>query len=105
MYSAAPTNGFYFVPAKRAFPAQTPIVYTQGEGEDNHYWLPTYDLPDDKATSESYITVPKSWTAVANGALEGINTKGNTRTFHWKMDQPHATYLISIVAGPLVKPE
>lgn len=100
LYTAQPTNGFYFVPTKRAYPAHTPMVYTQGEGEDNHYWLPTYDLPDDKATTESYITVPETWTAIANGALVGVKNNGKTHTFHWRMDQPHSTYLISLVAGP-----
>jgi aminopeptidase N len=103
VYSGEPVNGIYFTTAEHAYPAHTPIVYTQGEGEDNHFWLPTYDLPDDKATSESYVTVPKDWTAVANGILEGVATKGGTRTFHWNMKQPHSTYLISLVAGPLVK--
>ncbi len=100
VYTAAPTNGFYFVPAKRAFPAHTPMVYTQGEGEDNHFWLPTYDLPDDKATTESYVTVPEAWTAIANGKLIGVKKSGTSHTFHWRMDQPHSTYLISLVAGP-----
>jgi len=102
-YSGQPVNGLYFVTAQHAYPAHTPIVYSQGEGEDNHFWVPTYDLPDDKATSESYITVRQDWTAVANGALVGIARGSGTRTFHWKMDQPHATYLISVVAGPLVQ--
>jgi aminopeptidase N len=102
VYTGAPTNGFYFVPAKRAFPAHTPAVYTQGEGEDNHYWLPTYDFPDDKATTESFVTVPESWTAIANGALIGVKNNGSTHTYHWRMDQPHSTYLISLVAGPYV---
>ena len=103
VYNGAPVNGFYFVTTEHAYPAHTPIVYTQGEGEDNHYWLPTYDLPDDKATSESYVTVPKDWTAVANGTLQGVTSAGNAKTFHWKMRQPHSTYLISLVAGPLVQ--
>lgn len=100
IYSGAPTNGFYFVPAYRAYPAKTPMIYTQGQGEDNHFWLPTYDKPDDKATTEGYITVPKGWTAISNGKLIGITKTKAGPTFHWKMDQPHVTYLISIVAGP-----
>jgi aminopeptidase N len=103
VYTGTPVNGFLFVKAENAFPAKTPIVYTQGQGEDNHYWLPTYDLPDDKATSESYVTVPLDWTAVANGAVLGIEKGSGVHTYHSKMDQPHSTYLISLVAGPLVE--
>jgi len=102
-YDASPVNGLYFVKRQNAFPAQTPIVYTQGEGEDNHYWLPTYDLPDDKATSESYITVATGWKAIANGAFIGMTSTESADTWHWKMAQPHSTYLISLVAGPMTK--
>jgi aminopeptidase N len=95
-YRGLPEAGMYFVDAKRAFPAKTPIVYTQGEMEDNRYWLPTYDSPNDKATSRGTITVPKGWSVLSNGRLLG-NTNG---TWRWAMDKPHVTYLISLVAGP-----
>ena len=37
---------------------------------------------------------------VSNGKLlETKENKDNTRTFHWKMEQPHASYLTSIVVG------
>jgi len=103
VYTGSPVNGFYFVPASRAFPAHTGMVYTQGEGEDNHYWIPTYDKPDDKATTECFVTVPPSWTAISNGKLMDVKTSPAGKIFHWKMDQPYSTYLISLVAGEYVK--
>lgn len=95
-YHGLPEAGMYFVDAKRAFPAKTPIVYTQGEMEDNRYWLPTYDSPNDKATSRGTITVPEGWSVLSNGRLV---SKANG-TWRWAMDKPHVTYLISLVAGP-----
>jgi len=103
IYTGSPGSGFYFVQGSRAFPAKTGMVYTQGEGEDNHYWIPTYDLPDDKATTECFVTVPKTWTAISNGKLMGIESAGGSKVFHWKMDQPFSTYLISLVAGEYVE--
>ncbi|MDR3691426.1 MAG: M1 family metallopeptidase [Fimbriimonas sp.] len=103
IYTGAPVNGLYFVPASRASPAHTGMIYTQGEGEDNHYWLPTYDKPDDKATTECYVTVPPTWTAISNGKLIGEQTTGEGKVFHYKMDQPYSTYLISLVAGEYVE--
>lgn len=100
-YHGKPEAGMYFVPAERAFPAHTPVVYTQGEMEDNHQWLPTYDHPDQKALSEGTIEVPLGWSAVSNGALLESKVVGNSRQFHWRMDQAHSTYLISLMAGPL----
>ncbi|MEZ0324864.1 MAG: M1 family aminopeptidase [Fimbriimonas sp.] len=102
-YNGRPRAGLYFIPAKRAFPAKTPSIYTQGEMEDNRFWLVTYDYPDDKATSEGTIDVPKGYFALSNGRHVDTVHTGNRSIFHWKMDQPHVTYLIAFVAGPYEK--
>lgn len=77
--------------------------WTQGESEYNREWLPTWDYPNDFALTETYTTVPKDWNVVGNGVLVSnrLEAGGKTRTFGWKMSQPHATYLISLVGGPL----
>ena len=98
-YDGHPEAGLYLVPAERAFPAHTNVIYSQGEMEDNRYWLPTWDYPDDKATSEGIIEVAKGETAISNGKLLDVQEKSDRRIFHWKVDQPHATYLISVIAG------
>jgi aminopeptidase N len=98
-YSGKPTGGVYFIDGSASYPAKTPFVYSLGTPEDNRYWLPTYDFPNDKATSEGFITVPKGWKALSNGKFVGEKTVGDQTTIHWKMDQPHVTYLISFVAG------
>jgi aminopeptidase N len=99
VYSGKPEAGIYFVPTKRAYPAHSDIVYTQGEMEDTRYWLPTYDYPDDKATVEGTIHVPAGWKVLSNGTLQGVSHDGARDTWHWKLDQPCSTYLISMVAG------
>lgn len=106
-YRVKPLKGLYFIPAMRraggrtSRPAQ---IWTQGEPEENHYWFPCYDFPDDKATSEQYITTEANEIAISNGALiETTENADGTRTFHWKMDQPHSTYLVSMVVGNYVK--
>ena len=98
-YTAAPEAGIYFVNGKRSYPATTDLAYTQGEMEDNRYWLPTYDYPDDKATSEGIIRVPKGMSVLSNGSLVSRKDSGNQTIWNWKMDQPMSTYLISLVAG------
>jgi len=99
-YSAHPEAGVFFVPGKSAFPARTPSIYSQGEMEDTRCWIPTYDFPDDKATSEGTIITPKGYSALSNGRLVEHKTDGDKEVWHWKMDQAHSTYLISFVAGP-----
>jgi aminopeptidase N len=102
-----PRAGVYFVEplsrnGKTIRPAQ---IWTQGEPEDNRHWFPSYDFPDDKATTEQFITTTAAdETAIGNGEL--IETKSNangTKTFHYRMTQPHATYLVSFVVGKYQK--
>jgi aminopeptidase N len=75
--------------------------WTSGETNHNHEWLPTWDYPNDLATSETTVTVPADWYVIGNGALKSnvLNAGNGTRTFHWQMEQPHATYLLSLGAG------
>lgn len=76
--------------------------WTQGEPEQNREWAPTWDYPNHLATTETTVTVPADWTVIGNGVLRSnrLNVGGRTRTFHWQMTQPHATYLLSLVGGP-----
>ena len=105
-YSVKPDKGVYFVDAltedgKTARAAQ---IWTQGEPEEAHFWFPSYDFPDDKATSEEFITVQKDEIAVGNGEqLETVENADGTKTFHFKMSVPHSAYLISFVVGNYVK--
>lgn len=106
-YRATPDRGLYFVPASRGdsfMPQRSAQIWSQGEPEDNHYWFPCYDFPDDKATSEQFITTAGNEVAISNGRLvETFNNPDGTRTFHWKMEQLHDSYLISLVVGDYVK--
>lgn len=86
------TKGAYFKPAKH-------IVWTQGETEDNHYWVPTYDSPNDKTTWEFYIWTAKGERALSNGRLAGSRTVGDSIEWHWVLDKPASTYLMTTVVG------
>jgi aminopeptidase N len=84
-------------------PTKPRQIWSQGESEYNHYWFPCYDHPNDFFTSEITATVEKPLTVISNGKL--LETKENrdgTRTFHWKIEQPHASYLTSIIVGEYV---
>jgi aminopeptidase N len=84
-------------------PTRPKQIWSQGESEYNHYWFPCYDHPNDFFTSEISATVEKPLSVISNGKLlETKDNKDGTRTFHWKIDQPHASYLTSIVVGEYV---
>ena len=81
-------------------PSRPKQIWTQGESEYNHYWFLCFDHPNDFFTSEVTATVEKPLQVISNGRL--LETKENrdgTRTFHWKIDQPHASYLTSFIVG------
>ncbi len=95
-----PEKGMYFISPDSLFPHKPFQIWTQGEGEDNRYWLPCYDYPNDKAETETYITIDSKYTSISNGSLieTGDNPDG-TKTWHWKLNHPHSSYLIMIAAG------
>lgn len=106
-YSVAnPKKGIYFVDAlkKRGKVIRAAQIWTQGEAEETHYWLPSFDFPDDKATTEQIITVDRGETVIGNGELvkKSDNTDG-TSTYHYKMNVPHSLYLTSFVVGTYEK--
>ena len=61
-YSARPKRGIYFISEQksRGEVARSAQIWTQGEPEYAHHWFPSYDFPDDKATTEQFITDRKS---------------------------------------------
>ena len=105
-YSAKPAKGINFVDAiiENGTVERDAQIWTQGEPEEAHHWFPSYDFPDDKATSEQILTVEKGETAIANGELvERTENPDGTIRFHYKMPVPHSTYLTSFVIGKYVK--
>ncbi|MDG3007956.1 M1 family aminopeptidase [Paludisphaera mucosa] len=99
-YSGTPELGLHFIPPDAAHPDRPRAAWTQGEAEETRFWLPCYDSPNDPATTEMVITVAKPYSVVSNGALVETKDAGDgARTFHWKMEQPHASYLITVAAS------
>jgi aminopeptidase N len=99
-----PSKGLYFVKPDSGYPDKQWQVWSQGEMEDNHYWFPCYDFPNDFATSEVIGTVNERFTLISNGKLVDVksNPALHTKTYHWLEARPHVSYLISVVAGEYV---
>ncbi|HEX7337172.1 MAG TPA: M1 family aminopeptidase, partial [Gemmatimonadales bacterium] len=105
-------RGLYFFKAEPGRPHRPQQIYSGGGTDGNPNWIPTYGPPNDKATWELIATVPLAYTVVSNGRLvsdkpnrpaRGAPVKPATHTVHWKQEKPASTYLISLVAAPLVK--
>jgi len=99
-YEAKPAKGMYFILPDKDYPNRPKQIWTQGESEDTRYYLPTYDYPNDRLTTETILTVPASWITVANGKLVSVTKNANDmKTWTWRESLPSSTYLISVVAG------
>jgi aminopeptidase N len=99
-YEGRPAKGMYFILPDKDYPDRPKQIWTQGESEDTRYYLPTYDYPNDRLTTETILTVPASWITVSNGKLISITDAGKgLKTWTWKESVPSSTYLITVVAG------
>ncbi len=86
-------------------------TYVLSEPDGASSWIPVNDHPTDKATYSFNITVPKPYTAAANGTL--VETKPGfdaekgveTSTFHFETREPMAPYLATVTIGELTSNE
>jgi aminopeptidase N len=103
-YWGTPTRGLYWVLPDKDYPDRPREIWSQGESEDTRYYIPIYDYPNDRTTSEMLVTVPANWLTISNGRLAGVKTEADgTKTWDWKQTEPLSTYLISVVAGEFVE--
>jgi aminopeptidase N len=103
-YEGKPTKGLYFILPDKDYPNRPKQVWTQGESEDTRFYLPTYDYPNDRLTTETILTVPADWLTVSNGKLISTTDAGSgMKTWIWRESQPSSTYLFTVVAGELVE--
>jgi aminopeptidase N len=98
-YRATPRRGLYFIAPDAGYPQRRPQAWTQGQDEDNRCWFPCFDHPHEKSTSEVIARVPASMLALSNGRLVDEKLENGVRRFHYKMEVPHSSYLVTLVAG------
>ncbi|OSZ78369.1 hypothetical protein CAP35_08935 [Chitinophagaceae bacterium IBVUCB1] len=93
-------KGLYFINTDYAIQGKPAQIWTQGETEANSHWLPTIDKPNQRTTTEVWLTVPDSFTTLSNGYVLSQTPSGNgMRTDVWKMDKPIQVYAIMFAIG------
>jgi aminopeptidase N len=93
-------KGLYFINPLGEIKGKPTQIWTQGETEGNSFWVPTIDKPNQKTTEEIIMTVPEKYVTLSNGLLTAqITHKDGTRTDTWKMELPHAPYLMFMGVG------
>ncbi|HXB41255.1 MAG TPA: M1 family metallopeptidase [Bacteroidia bacterium] len=97
-------KGLYFINPKGEEKNKMPQIWTQGETQSNSAWVPTVDSPNERMTDEIYITVDDKYITLSNGLLtKQTKNADGTRTDYWKMDIPHAPYLLMMGIGEFKK--
>lgn len=94
-----PQRGLYFIAPDAHYPQKPIQAWTQGEDEDSRFWFPCFDYPGQLATSEIRVQVPQPYVAVSNGQLIAHDLQGDQAVYHWRQDQVHPTYLMTLAVG------
>ncbi|HSQ65340.1 MAG TPA: M1 family aminopeptidase [Polyangiaceae bacterium] len=99
-YRATPRRGLYFLEPDEHYPERPHQVWSQCQEEDARHWLPCHDKPHVKMQTEITVVAPNGWTVLGNGELAAeAKPKDGPWRFTWKMSEPHASYLLTLVAG------
>lgn len=98
-YEASPRKGLYFIGWNDKTNRSRKQIWSQGQGTDNRHWIPMYDEMNDKITSEVLITMPKPYKVLSNGVKLNVIEKGENQVWHYRMNKPHAPYLIMLGIG------
>ena len=73
------------------------LVAAQPHGSPS--WFPCNDRPDNKATYEIELSVPKGYHVAVAGELAGRTGRGMTTTWTYRQESPMATYLATVQIG------
>lgn len=99
-YECTPKRGLYFIGWNDTLQVSKRQIWTQGQGIDNRHWIPMFDDMSDKITTDIFITFNKKYKVISNGVLvEQKDLKNNLTEYHFKMNKPHAPYLIMLAIG------
>ncbi len=93
-------KGLYFIDPDDTDPTIPRQFWTQGETQASSAWFPCIDRPNEKMTTEIYMHVEPNLVTLSNGLLvDSKLDEDGLKVDHWKMNQPHATYLVMMAAG------
>jgi len=100
-YAAEPRQGLFFRTPELGYAVGDTHLYSQGEPEQASHWFPCHDYPNERSSTELICHVPSEMTVLSNGTLisEKMDVRSGKKAVHWRQDQPHVAYLITLTAG------
>ncbi len=95
-----PKAGLHFFSPERDGPDAPYQLWTQGESIFHRHWIPCFDHPAEMQTTELIATVDRKYTVLSNGVLVEKKALPDGRVrYHWRQEQPHVVYLVTLVVG------
>jgi len=95
-----PELGLAFFGPTKAEPDVPYQVWSQGETIGTRHWIPIFDHPGERLTSELRITVDKDLQVLSNGRRVSVTARPDgTAVWHWRQEKDHVPYLITLVVG------
>ncbi len=98
-YACQPRRGLYFFLPNEETPSHAVQVWSQGEDQENRYWIPCYDAPNERATTDLFFSIPRPYMCISNGLLVEKIPSEQKIIYHWTEKVPYVSYLISVVIG------
>jgi aminopeptidase N len=93
-YHGAPRFGLEFVPER----SQVYTIFSTSQ------WLVCIDAPDERATLDLRVVLPKDLRAVGSGHVVGMRVRPDGTVLHeWRQEQPVPSYLYGFAAGRFVE--
>jgi aminopeptidase N len=90
-YHGAPRFGLEFFPER----SQVFTIFSTSQ------WLVTVDAPDERATLDLSLVVPRGWKVIANGREVAQRDVTKESVLHrWRIDRPVPSYTLGFAAGP-----
>ncbi len=89
-FSVSPKKAMYFIGDQ---------VWTQGQGKNTSYWLPSIDDVNDKMEFDIAITYDNGYEVLANGVLVNKQVGEAFTTWYYQMQNPMSSYLVAIAIG------
>jgi len=75
-------------------------LWTMQEPYGAFTWYAVNDQPSDKALYDIGVDAPAPMVGVANGRLVDRATEDGRTTTDWRLDEPAASYLVTLAVGP-----
>ncbi|MGE0479673.1 MAG: M1 family aminopeptidase [Phycisphaerae bacterium] len=94
-----PTTGLHFYAPSDDDPDAPYQVWSQGESIENRAWIPCFDHPDERFTSELFVTADERYKVLSNGRLVSRKSADGFTTWHYAQNQSHVAYLVTLVVG------